>query len=108
MGTITAQEYVETMPDHFRPERARGVKAVIQFKLSGEGGGDWYLTVKDGTSTVTEGVSDAAQATIMMSASDYIALATGKLGGMKAFLSGKVKTSGDFSLLKRMENWFPR
>ena len=44
----------------------------------------------------------------MMDAADYVALATGKLGGMKAFLSGKVKTSGDFSLLQRMQSWFPR
>ena len=81
---------------------------MIQFKLSGEDGGEWYLTVKDGESTVTEGVSSSANATIMMAASDYVALATGKLSGWKAFLSGRIKTDGDFSLLKRMENWFPR
>ena len=104
----TTRQFMEEMPQVFRPERARGVKAVIQFKLSGEDGGDWYATIKDGACTVDEGVSDAAQATIMMDAQDYVALATGKLGGMKAFLSGKVKTSGDFSLLQRMQSWFPR
>ena len=81
--------------------------AVIQFKLSGQDGGNWYATIKDGTCVVTEGVSDAAQATIMMDASDYVALAAGKLGGMKAFLTGRVKTSGDFALLRRMQTWFP-
>jgi putative sterol carrier protein len=104
----TTRQFMEEMPQVFRPERARGVKAVIQFKLSGKDGGDWVATIQDGTCTVTEGLSDAAQATIMMDAADYVALATGKLGGMKAFLSGKVKTSGDFSLLQRMQSWFPR
>jgi putative sterol carrier protein len=108
MAELTAREWVESMPDHFRPQRARGVKAVIQFKLSGEGGGEWYLTVKDGKSTVTEGVSSSANATIMMSADDYVALGTGRLSGWKAFLAGRIKTEGDFSLLKRMETWFPR
>ena len=108
MAEKTVKEFMEETPKVFRPERARGVNAVIQFKLSGEDGGDWYVTIKGGACTVAEGVSDAAQATIMMDAKDYVALATGKLGGMKAFLSGKIKTSGDFSLLQRMQSWFPR
>lgn len=108
MENLTARELIETMPQAFRPERARRVDAVIQFKLSGEGGGNWYAIIKDGTCTVTEGVSEGAQGTIMMDASDYVALAAGELGGMKAFLSGRIKTSGDFTLLKKMETWFPR
>ena len=108
MDSMTARDLIETMPAAFRPERARRVNAVIQFELSGEGGGSWYITVKDGTCTVAEGVSDAAQGTIMMSASDYVALAAGELGGMKAFLTGRIKTTGDFTLLKKMETWFPR
>jgi putative sterol carrier protein len=41
-------------------------------------------------------------------ASDYVALSTGKLGSMKAFTTGRVKASGDLSLLQRMERWFIR
>ena len=108
MGNETARDLIVTMPDYFRAERARRVNAVIQFQISGEGGGDWYMTVKDGTCTVTEGISDAADATLKMKDTDYVDLANGKLGGMKAFLSGKIKTSGDFSLLQRMQNWFPK
>ena len=80
----------------------------LQFKLSGEGGGSWYATIKNGTCTVTEGQSEAPQATIMMSAKDYVLLATGKLGGTRAFLTGRVKTSGDFTLLQKMPAWFPQ
>jgi putative sterol carrier protein len=99
---------MEDMPQAFRPNKARGANAVIQFELSGEGGGNWYVTIKDGTCTVNEGVSDDAQGTIIMDANDYVALATGKLGGMKAFMTGKVKTKGDFTVLKKMQSWFPR
>jgi putative sterol carrier protein len=108
LENMTARELIETMPAAFRPERARRVNAVIQFELSGEGGGNWYVTIKDGTCTVTEGVSEAAQGTIMMAATDYVALAAGEIGGMKAFLTGRIKTTGDFTLLKKMETWFPR
>jgi putative sterol carrier protein len=108
MENMTARDLIETMPEAFRPERARRVNAVIQFELSGEGGGNWYVTIKDGACTVTEGVSEVAQGTIMMAASDYVSLAAGELGGMKAFLTGRIKTTGDFTLLKKMETWFPR
>lgn len=108
MAELTAKDLIENMPNTFRPERAGRAKAVIQFRLSGEGGGDWYVQIKDKTCSVTEGVTDAADATLQMSASDYVALATGKLGGMRAFTSGRVKASGDLSLLMRMDSWFVR
>jgi putative sterol carrier protein len=108
MAEMTARQYMEAMPDVFLAKNARGVKAIIQFKLSGEGGGDWYAMFKDGTCTVTEGTTDAAQATLEMTANDYVDLATGKLGEMKAFMTGKVKASGDISLLRKMQRWFPK
>jgi putative sterol carrier protein len=105
---VTGRQVIENLPKVFRKEKAKGVDTVIQFKLSGEGGGNWYATIKDQTCTVTEGVSEAAAGTVMMSANDYVLLSTGKLGGMKAFLTGRVKTSGDFTLLQKMQAWFPQ
>lgn len=105
---MTARQLIEEMPQTFRPQRAGRAQAVIQFKLSGEGGGNWYVVIKDRTCTVTEGVTGAADATIEMDASDYVALATGKLGSLKAFMTGRVKATGDISLLRRMDTWFVR
>jgi len=105
---MTARQLIEEMPQTFRPQRAGRAQAVIQFKLSGEGGGNWYVVIKDRTCTVTEGVTNAADATIEMDASDYVALATGKLGSLKAFMTGRVKATGDISLLRRMDTWFVR
>ena len=105
---MTARQLIEEMPQTFRPQRAGRAQALIQFKLSGEGGGNWYVVIKDRTCTVTEGMTDAADATIEMDASDYVALATGKLGSLKAFMTGRVKATGDISLLRRMDTWFVR
>jgi putative sterol carrier protein len=104
----TARELIEEMPQSFRPERAGRAKAVIQFQLSGEGGGNWVVAIKDRTCTLTEGETGSADATVRMDAGDYVALATGKLSSMKAFASGRVKASGDISLLQRMDRWFVR
>lgn len=106
MTEKTARQLIEEMPQTFRPERAGRASAVIQFMISGEGGGNWYATIKNRTCTVTEGVTESANATVRMEARDYVALATGQLGRMKAFTSGRVKASGDISLLQRMDRWF--
>lgn len=108
MAEKTARERIEAMPNTFRPERAGRANCIVQFHISGEGGGDWAVTIKERKCTVTEGVNDAADATLRMDAHDYVDLATGKLNSMKAFLSGKVKASGDVSLLQRMDRWFVR
>ena len=52
---ITLKELFEKLPDAFIPEKAEGLDVVIQFNLSGEEAGDWYVTVKDGTCVVGEG-----------------------------------------------------
>ena len=108
MAEKTARQLIEEMPQTFRPERAGRASAVIQFQIAGEGGGDWYVTIKERTCTVTEGVTGSADATVRMDAGDYVALSSGKLGSMKAFMTGKVKASGDISLLQRMDSWFVR
>jgi putative sterol carrier protein len=104
----TARERIEAMPETFRPERAGRANCVVQFHITGKDGGDWYVTIKDRKCTVSEGIADSANATLRMDARDYVDLATGKLGSMKAFMSGTVKASGDVSLLQRMDRWFVR
>ena len=47
MTDLTARQIIEGKPDLFRPERAGRANAVVQFKLTGEGGGNWYVTIKD-------------------------------------------------------------
>ncbi|MGD8903125.1 MAG: SCP2 sterol-binding domain-containing protein [Anaerolineae bacterium] len=106
MAELTARQIIEEMPDNFRPERAGRANAVVQFRLTGEGGGDWHVTIKDKTCTVVKGVTENPTATIQVDTKDYVALSTGKLGSMKAFATGKVKASGDLTLMRRMENWF--
>ncbi len=108
MAEVTARQLIEEMPQTFRPERAGRANAVIQFQIAGEGGGEWYVTIKDRTCTVTEGVTESPSATVRMDASDCVALSTGKLGSARAFMTGRVKASGDLSLLQRMDSWFIR
>jgi putative sterol carrier protein len=83
------------MPDMFQADKAAGVDAVFQFRISGEGGGDWHIAVKDKTCTVKAGVHDKPTTTLKMSVQDFLAYVSGQLPAMKAYASGKLKIGGD-------------
>ena len=94
------------MPGRLDPEAAAGLDAVIQFDLSGDGGGVWHCAIKDGACTVGEGARDAPTMTVSMDAADYVELTAGSLDGMTAFMSGRLRIAGDMGLAMQMQNLF--
>ena len=75
------------------PDVADKVKTVFQFKLSAPDS-VWTIDLEDGKK-VTKGGGAAAQCTLEMSDTDFMAMSTGKADAMKLFSSGKLKISGD-------------
>jgi len=103
---LTAKTMVERMPKAFLPERAKGLNAVIQYHLTGEGGGEWVIKIADGACEVGEGTTESPNMTLTMDAADYVKMVTGKLDPTAAFMAGKIKLSGDFSLATRLTSFF--
>ncbi|HLC42110.1 MAG TPA: SCP2 sterol-binding domain-containing protein [Methylomirabilota bacterium] len=104
MPTVT--ETMELMPTRFKADRAQGVNAVIQYEISGDGGGTWHLTVKDGTCTMTQGPAQSPTLTLAMSAQDWLDMIAGKLSGQMAFMQGKLKLKGDMGLAMKIGSMF--
>ncbi len=75
--------------------KAAGVNVVFQFSISGPGGGDWVVAVQDGTCKVEAGKAEKPTTTIKMADGDFLQLIAGKLDGMQAYSSGKLKVEGD-------------
>ena len=99
MEVTTPKDFIETvLPEKFDPAKAAGISAVVQLKISGDEGGEWYLTIKDQALTVNKGTAENANMTITMKDVDYVNLVTGKLSGQKAFMTGKLKFKGDMML----------
>ncbi|NOZ72399.1 MAG: SCP2 sterol-binding domain-containing protein [Chloroflexi bacterium] len=94
------------MPGAFNPDKAQGVNAVIQYNLTGEGGSQWHSHIADGVCTVEEGVAENPTLTITMDASDYVDMMAGRLDGMQAFMTGKIKVEGDIMLASRLMTFF--
>ena len=105
---MTPQEIFDQMPANLDPNAAKGVNATIQFNLSGDNGGQWYVAIKDGKAEVQQGTAPSANMTLSMTAQDYVDMITGKLNGQMAFMSGKLKISGDMGLAMKMQTLFKR
>lgn len=104
MATIA--EIKDGMVEAFQPEKASGVNAVIQFDLTGDNGGQFYLDIDDGSITVNDGMADNPKTTIVATTEDYFKVATGELGAMPAVMSGKLKIKGDMGVAMKMQQMF--
>ncbi len=103
------QEYFSTLADRFVADAAKGVTATMQYSLSGDGGGEWSVTIDDGVfKGVDSGTADKPTLHIMMDASKFIEMANGDLDGRKAFLTRKLKVKGNIALAQKMQKFFPQ
>ncbi len=105
-GGVTVAGVFDAMPGAFQADKAAGVDVIFQYKISGAGGGDWYVTVKDQACEVTRGAHDSPTTTILMNEEDFLALMEGKLKAMQAYTSGKLKIEGDLMKSQLIEKLF--
>ena len=103
----SVQGYFANLNDHFLAEHAAGVSFTYQFKISGDGGGDWYVVVNDGALEVNEGVHDSPDTTYEVSAEHYLKIITGKMNGRMAVLTRKMKVNGSIPAAMKMNKFMP-
>ena len=102
----TVKETFDAIPAKFRPDKAAGVNATIQYDITGDQGGTWHAVIKDGTCAVNAGPAAAPNLTLTMTAQDWLDMAAGKLAGQQAFMSGKLKLKGDMALAMKIGGMF--
>ena len=105
-GLETVQVVFDQMADLFQAEAAAGVNVTFQFSISGPGGGDWYVTVKEGTCSVESGVHSKPTTTLKMSDEDFLKYVGGQLPSMQAYTTGKLKIEGDLMKSQLIEKLF--
>lgn len=96
----------ENMSGAFRSDAAKGVNVIFQFSISGEGGGDWTVAVRDGTCKIEAGFHAKPTTTIKMASTDFLAMMSGSMTAMKAYASGKIKIEGDLMKSQLIEKLF--
>jgi putative sterol carrier protein len=102
----SCKQVFDQMPGRLNKDAAKGMNAVYQFDLSGDGGGKWAVLINNDQCTVQEGAHSAPNITIAMAAKDYLDMVAGKLNGQMAFMTGKLRIQGDMGLALKLQSLF--
>jgi putative sterol carrier protein len=102
------EQMMKGMTAAFNPAAAHGVEAVIQLNATGDGGGDYIITVKDGKADLKEGVLENPSVTISVAAQDWVGIMKGEVDPVKAFMTGKLKVNGDIGVMMKFQKMFGR
>ena len=102
----TVKETFDQMSNRFKADRAAGTNAVIQYEISGDGGGTWHAVIKDGTCAVASGPGANPNLTLQMGAQDWLDMTSGKQNPQMLFMSGKLKLKGDMGLAMKLGSMF--
>lgn len=103
---LSVKPIFAAMPASINKESAKAANSVYQFNLSGEGGGQFTVTIRHGECLVAEGVSSTPDVIIAATATDYMNIVTGAYPFGLAYINGRLQVEGDLRLLIRMASFF--
>ncbi len=106
MTELSLADLMHRMPKAFLSEKAAGVEAVIQYKLTGDEAGDWVITIQDGQCQVEPGLADNPTMTLTADSQDYKDVVMGTQNAMQAFMQGKLRLAGDLNLAMKLTSYF--
>jgi len=104
---MTINELFEAMPSHFNAAAAAGMTKTFQWSITGDGASVWAFKIVNGEGELVPGGVEKPDITITVSDQDWISIVEGKLDPTSAFMSGRLKVSGDMMLAMRLQNLFP-
>ncbi len=107
MDQMTPADTFKYMQEHFNAAAAKGLNATLQWELSGENGGTWALQVENDSCKLIEGGVEKPNVKFKLSTADWLAMASGKLNPINAFMTGKLKVEGDQGLAMKVQSLFP-
>jgi putative sterol carrier protein len=102
----TAKELIMKMPGSFNKEAAGDLRANIQFKLAGDGGGNIFLSIADKQCTYGDGETAKPDLTIIAPADVWMKMARGEINRAQALMDGLYKAAGNMDLLIKMGELF--
>lgn len=91
--------------NHITPEVIEKTGAIYQFEVLGDEAGTWYLDLKNSPGKAGKGClpNITPDATLTMDSKDFFNMLSGQLKPANAFLTGKLKISGDMRKAMKME-----
>ena len=97
------------MADAFLPDKAAGQSAIVQYDVTVAGQPHTYqLKIGGGRCEIVKGRADTPRVTLTLALPDFLRVVAGRLPPVQAFMSGKLKLSGDMMIATAMQGWFPQ
>jgi putative sterol carrier protein len=106
-SALTITDLFETMPDRFNSIAAAGLTKTLQWNITGDESGVWAFRIVDGAGHLIPGGVEAPDVTFTTSGKDWLAIAEGRIDSMKAFMTGRLKVTGDMMLAMKVPQFFP-
>jgi putative sterol carrier protein len=101
---VAARAFFDTLEGRVEADRIRGIDHSYLFEVEGEG--RWLVDVRDGNVTVTADPDRDADVTIKTSSAVFDRLVTGEQNPTTAYMSGKLKISGDLGAALKLQQLF--
>jgi putative sterol carrier protein len=102
----SVRDVIAGMPSAFDSAAAGDLDATIQFDITDEEPGDYYVTIENGVCKAYAGAHPDPTATIHTPADVWLQIVRGELKAATAFMGRQFTTSGDMGLLMRMTALF--
>lgn len=99
-----ANTLIRRMPEAFKPEAAGNLSLRIVYAIDSP----MTVIVEHGTCQVMDGAIEAPDITLRIADKHLIKLMTGRMMGLTAFATGKLKVEGDYALAARIQHIFDR
>jgi len=100
------EDVFASMRKAFRADRASGVHFRYQFRFHDPQGGNWWIIVKDGACSMGKGVIEKPDVTFSCTGSDWVGLSKGELGGLRAYLTGRLRVAGPQGIARKLDDLF--
>lgn len=91
------------IPSRFDPAKWGPDDAVLQFNVTGDGGGNWTASIAGGQLSVAEGVAPQSSMALTCTDADLLSMVNGDLSPVSAFMQGKVKIEGNMALALKLQ-----
>lgn len=102
---MNAAELFAKMDECFNAEAASGIHAIFQYEFSDDD--NYYVVIEDGTKDIQKGDHDTPTVTISTDVGTLLGIVDGSINGMQAFMSKKLKATGNVMLAQKMSTLFP-
>lgn len=89
----TAKEIIESIPLRIKKDKAADYSTSFQFDISGETGGQYTLTINNGTAKIEQGLHGDAECVVTADAKIYEDIELSRMDPTMAFMSGQIKVT---------------